>query len=70
MRLPISIQIRLKDKGLGIDKLDNTKKIIENKTKEERDQALVSRTEGDKCTRVSEDISLSRLSISKYVRLR
>nr|CAN67081.1 hypothetical protein VITISV_007074 [Vitis vinifera] len=51
MRLPISIQIRLKDKGLGIDKLDNTKKIIENKTKEERDQALVSRTEGDKCTR-------------------
>ena len=52
-------------------KLDKAieKDSIENKLEEERDQALVSRIEGDKYTRVSEDISFSRLSIAKSVRL-
>ena len=42
------------------DILDKTIKndIIENKPKEDKDQALTYETNGDKCTRVSEDMSL------------
>ena len=49
------------------DILDKTIKndIIENKPKEDKDQALTYETNGDKCTRVSEDMSLWRFSTSK-----
>ena len=43
--------------------------LIENKCTEDKDQVTASKTGGDKCTRVSEDMSLSWSSISKLVRL-
>ena len=54
------------EKGIGFDKWDMSKKkdFTENKPKEDKCQALVSRMKGDKCTRVSDDTSFSRFSIS------
>ena len=42
---------------------------IENDPVEIKDQTLESMVEKDKCTKLSEDISLSRSSISKSMRL-
>lgn len=58
-------------KGTRLDKLDKAKKkdFAKNKPKENKNQTLVSRMDGDKCTRVSEEISLSRSSISKSMKL-
>ena len=58
-------------KGTNTDYLDKAKKkdFTKNVFVKDRDQDLVSRIEGDKCTRGSEDIILSKLSISKSVRL-
>ena len=52
--------------------MDNDKKrdFTINKPKEDNDQALASRKDGDKFARVRENISLSRFSISRLVRLR
>ena len=49
-------------KGTNTDYLDKAKKkdFTKNVFVEDRDQDLVSRIEGDKCSRVSEDTSLSR----------
>ena len=59
-------------KRIGSDGLDKTKKndLIVNNIKEDNDQALASRKDGDKFARVRENISLSRFSISRLVRLR
>ena len=43
---------------------------IENEPMEYKDQTLESMIEKDKCTKLSEDMSLSRSSISKSMRLR
>ena len=53
-----NIHIKLAEKkGPKLDNLDKAKKkdFIKNKPEEKSDQALVSRIEGDKCTKVSED---------------
>ena len=59
-------------KGIGFEDLDKVikKDFTKNKPNEDKDQALESTVMGDKHTEVSEDISLSRESISKSVRLR
>ena len=58
-------------KGTRLDKLDKAKKkdFAKNKPKEIKNQTHVYRMDGDKCTRVSEEISLSSSSISKSVKL-
>ena len=58
-------------KGTGSEELDKAikKDFIINKPEENRDQALASRADEDKCKRAREDISLSRSSISKSERL-
>lgn len=43
--------------------------LIENESKEVKNQALASEMDGDKCTLVGDDMSLSRPSISVSVRL-
>ena len=57
---------------IGLEGLDKTMKkyFTENEQMEDEDQALESVVEEDKCIELSEDISLSRSSISKLVRLR
>ena len=40
-----------------------------NKLEEDKDQAFESITDGDKCTKLREGMSLSRISISVSVRL-
>ena len=57
-------------KGTDSEKLDKTKKkdFTENTLEEEGTQAFASGTKGDKCTWESKDISLSRSSISTFVR--
>ena len=56
---------------IGFDKLDKAKKndFTKNKPKEDKDNALVTMTDGDKCMKVSEDMSLLRFSISRSMRL-
>ena len=58
-------------KGIGLGGLDNTRKkdFIENELEEDKDHALESIVVGDKCTKVSHDMSLSRESILISVRL-
>ena len=46
------------------------KDFTENEPMEDNDQALKSMVEEDKCIELSEDMNLSRSSISKLVRLR
>ena len=47
----------------------NKKDFTENKPKKDKNQALEFAAEEDKCTKVSEDMSLSRFSISILRRL-
>ena len=57
---------------IGLEGLVKTMKkdFTENEPMEDNDQALKSMVEEDKCIELSEDINLSRSSISKLVRLR
>ena len=59
-------------KGIGIGDLDKTKKkdFIENKPKEDNNHALESVVVGDNRIKVSDDMGLSRGSISISLRLR
>ena len=52
-------------KGVGLEWWDKTKKkdSTVNKFEEDKDQALVSRTDGDKCKWAREDMSLFKSSI-------
>ena len=54
-------------KRIGSDGLDKTKKndLIVNNIKEDNDQALASRMDGDKYKQVRDDMSLSRASTAK-----
>ena len=57
---------------IGLEGLVKTMKkdFTENEPMEDNDQALKSMVEEDKCIELSEDMNLSRSSISKLVRLR
>ena len=59
------------EKGTGFDKLDKAKKddFTENKLEKYKDQDLISTTDWDNCTKVTEDMSFSRSSNSKSIRL-
>ena len=60
-----------KKNGIGFGRLDKTKKenFIQNKPKDDKNQALKSTVEGDKCIGVSENTSLSKKSISLSIKL-
>ena len=57
--------------GIGLEGLDKTMKkdFTENEPVEDKDQTLELVVEKDKCTELSEDMSLLRSSISKSVRV-
>ena len=60
------------EKKIIFDVLEKAMKnaLIENNLEEVNDHALAFGANGDKCTRVRDDMSLLRSSISEFIRLR